>query len=166
MNAYLEGWRPVVGFPDYEVSNYGRVKSLKRGGSRILKLAVHRQGYLYVYLWRDNQEHYRYVHRLVGMSFLDNPYNYPIVRHLNDVPSDNFMTNLEWGTQHDNMRDAITNDSFKSQEIPIRIVEDGREFRSQNECARAIQGETKNIQACLKGRCKTHKGYHFEYVED
>jgi hypothetical protein len=165
MTAYEE-WRPVVGFVDYEVSDLGRVKSLKFGRSRILKPGVDPTGRQQVSLLRDGQQHRRRVHRLVALAFINNPDNYPVVRHLNDDPTCNLVTNLAWGTQGDNLRDGIKNDSFKHRETLIRIVEDGREFRSQHECAREIQGYQQNIHGCLKGRRKTHKGFHFEYVEE
>lgn len=55
---------------------------------------------------------YGYLHRLVAMAYIPNPNNYPIVRHLNDNPLDNRLANLAWGTQKDNVKDSIKNNSF------------------------------------------------------
>lgn len=46
----------------------------------------------------------------------------------------------------------------------VRIVETGEVFDSIRECARSINGDQPTITACLKGRHKTHHGYHYEYV--
>jgi len=165
MTAYEE-WRPVVGFVDYEVSNYGRVKSLKFGRSRILKPGIMPAGHHVINVLRNGKQQTRLVHRLVALAFLNNPDNYPVVRHLDDDPSNNSVTNLAWGTHYDNMRDAVENNSFQHREKPIRIVEDGREFRSEHACALAIQGNVSHICGCLNGRRETHKGFHYEYVED
>ena len=49
------------------------------------------------------------VHRIVAETFILNPENYPIVRHLNDIVTDNRVENLSWGTQSDNLLDAKRN---------------------------------------------------------
>lgn len=63
---------------------------------------------------------YGYLHRLVAMAYIPNPNNYPIVRHLNDNPLDNRLANLAWGTQKDNVKDSIKNNSFHFLEHPSR----------------------------------------------
>ena len=52
------------------------------------------------------------------MAYIPNPNNYPIVRHLNDNPLDNRLANLAWGTQKDNVKDSIKNNSFHFLENP------------------------------------------------
>lgn len=49
---------------------------------------------------------------------------------------------------------------------PVRIIETGEVYPSSGACARAIGGDQGTITACLKGRHKTHHGYHYEYAED
>lgn len=61
---------------------------------------------------------YGYLHRLVAMAYIPNPNNYPMVRHLNDNPLDNRLANLAWGTQKDNVKDSIKNNSFHFLEHP------------------------------------------------
>lgn len=46
------------------------------------------------------------VHRLVAEAFLP-PSNAPLVRHLDGNPLNNYADNLAWGTQYDNMQDAL-----------------------------------------------------------
>lgn len=47
----------------------------------------------------------------------------------------------------------------------VRIVETGDVYPSVTACARAIDGDQPTITACLKGRHKTHHGYHYEWVD-
>jgi len=49
------------------------------------------------------------VHVLMALTFLHNPEKYKLVRHLNDVKTDNRIDNLAWGTFSDNALDAIRN---------------------------------------------------------
>ena len=99
-----EVWKPVVGYEGlYEISNYGRLKSLSRkSGFNTLDESIKRyfdngKGYL-VYDMYD-KKHTRkklYAHRLVAEHFLDNPNNYPIINHKDENRSNNYYENLEW----------------------------------------------------------------------
>lgn len=48
---------------------------------------------------------------------------------------------------------------------PVRVVETGVVYPSVQECARSIGGDQPIITACLKGRHKTHHGYHYEWAD-
>lgn len=67
-------------------------------------------GYPVVRLNRDGGGATFMVHRLVAEAFIPNPGNLPVVRHLNDVKTDNRVENLAWGNWTDNMNDLIRND--------------------------------------------------------
>jgi HNH endonuclease/NUMOD4 motif len=109
-----ETWRPVCGHPGYEVSDLGRVRSLDRvihfpdGRSRRapgvpLSPVADKLGYRFVTLAGRR----RPVHQLVLEAFVGSrPDGYESL-HGNDVPSDNRLTNLRWGTRADNVQDAV-----------------------------------------------------------
>lgn len=66
-----ENWRAVVGYEGlYEVSDQGRVRSLKFGKTRILKYGKAGAGYLVVNLCKDGKHKLMYVHRLVAEAFI------------------------------------------------------------------------------------------------
>lgn len=92
----------------YEVSNYGNVKTHYRSEEgRLMTLAEHRLGYLTI-TFRSNNKHKKFfVHRLVAMLFVPNPYQYNEVNHLDGNKKNNYYENLEWCTHQQNMRHAF-----------------------------------------------------------
>lgn len=106
----MEIWKDVKGFEgSYEVSNYGRVRSKKRVASdgkllypRIMFGALN-DGYHVVNLQGTTFR----VHRLVAEAFIPNPDNKPYVNHKDADRLNNFVDNLEWCTQLENVQHAI-----------------------------------------------------------
>ena len=93
----IEQWRPVEGFEGlYEISNFGRVKSLKFDKERILKPGKDGDGYLSVSLWSDGKRNAFKVHRLVASAFIPNPMGLPEINHRDENPSNNEVGNIEW----------------------------------------------------------------------
>lgn len=110
----IPGWEKY-----YQIDHCGVIKSVAKtmnnfvGGRSKLReriLKTHKRGdYLNVVLTRDRKRVTFRVHRLIALTFLPNPNNYPIVRHLNDNKLDNRLSNLAWGTHSENTIDAIKN---------------------------------------------------------
>lgn len=103
--------KQIEGYPEYSVDELGNVYSMKSGAERKLKPIAAPNGYLTVYLTDTNGLNGRYhsVHVLVATLFVDNPYNKPIVDHVNDVRHDNVYTNLMWVTYSENNRKRFLN---------------------------------------------------------
>ena len=105
----MEQWRTIEGYPNYSVSNYGRVRNDLT--CKILKQNLNSSGYYRVMIGGKQQ----FVHRLVAMAFIDNPNNYPVVNHLDYNPRNNHIDNLEWCTQSHNIQYSACNRNHNGQ---------------------------------------------------
>lgn len=109
-----EEWRDVKDFEGlYQVSNYGRVKSLSRvldyhrivTKTRILRPGKNSAYYYVVILCKNSKKYTKRVHRLVADVFIPNPEQKPEVNHIKYVTKDscdNTVANLEWVTSKEN----------------------------------------------------------------
>lgn len=116
-----EQWRPVLGYEGaYEVSDLGRVRSLKRvvdaarGARReipglIMKARLNAQGYPVISLSRLNVSRVLSIHVLVCEAWHGPRPEGMVARHLDDVKTNLSPSNLSWGTLTQNSRDAIRN---------------------------------------------------------
>ena len=116
----MEIWKDINGYEGiYQISNTGRLKSLKRLFIRknninpynkeeiILKLQNNGKGYLFIRLSKNSKHKYYYIHRLVALHFIDNPSNKPAVNHKDGNKSNNNVNNLEWVTNSENQIHAL-----------------------------------------------------------
>lgn len=114
-----EQWVPCINYGGcYEVSDHGRVRSVTRyvntgkfGGmrkiqGRVLKIVVSNWGYCVVSLSKERKCEQRMVHRLVLESFTG-LHNDLVVRHIDGCALNNKLSNLQWGTQQENMNDLV-----------------------------------------------------------
>jgi hypothetical protein len=102
-----EEWRPIPGFPGYEVSNFGRVLSRKRKQPRLLAPPVDKDGYLYVRLCRDGVASNRPIHQLVPAAFIGPRPAGAVTRHLDGDKLNNHLSNLTYGTWAQNNLDTV-----------------------------------------------------------
>lgn len=98
-----EIWKDIPGYEGkYEVSNLGRVRSLKFNKTKILKQDTNKRGYKRVNLYKNGKKKNYWVHRLVAIAFISNPNNYKEVNHKDENTSNNNVKNLEWCTREYN----------------------------------------------------------------
>ena len=162
----LEEWHDIPGFPSYQVSRNGLVRSLHRGYPIVLKPWRGEYGHLFVQLFdRDGNGKKVLVHRLMAEAFMDNPHGYPIVRHLNDVHDDNRLENLAWGTSRDNSADMVRNNHDAHKEV--YCYETGHIYRSGREAARALGVTPGAITMACKGKNNNSVcGMHLCFLSD
>lgn len=103
-----EIWKSIKDFPNYEVSNLGRVRN--KNTNNILKPALDKTtGYLKVNLWNNGTEKMHTIHRLVANAFIPNPEMKRVVNHLDCIKTNNRVENLVWATDSENMKHAFDN---------------------------------------------------------
>lgn len=93
-----EQWRPIPGYENhYEVSDTGRVRSVKGDVPKPLKGMLHaKQGHRFYSLWRENVQLSYTAARLVCMAFHGAPDGRRSY-HLNGDVTDDRVTNVGWG---------------------------------------------------------------------
>lgn len=182
-----EIWKDIKGYEGlYQVSNLGRVKSLPRlrknnkgiytTKSKYLKGSDNSLGYLRVHLKNNEIKSQEYIHRLVAIHFIDNPYKKPCVNHIDCNPSNNIVDNLEWCTYQENtdhmvsLKRNIRDENWFKRQAKARKKQckkvigtkiNGNEviiFNSMQEAQR--NGfNAGGISECCSGKRKFHKGY-------
>lgn len=162
MNATHEEWRPVVGWEDsYEVSNLGRVRSkdrvitagdgiAKQLHGKILKPGMNRRHRHVALCDGDGGKSYR-VHKLVLEAFIGPCPDGLEIRHLDDDPDNNRLSNLAYGTRSENMFDRVANGTHHN---AIKThCKHGHEFTTSNTGPNAY-GKGRRCLTCkrIRGR--------------
>ena len=186
----MEEWKAVVGYEGfYEVSSYGRIRSIDRyvktgilhsevklQKGKLLKLNRKRDGYLSVDLCKENKIKTMSVHRIVALAFIKKPEGKDVVNHINLDKTDNRVKNLEWVTCRENTQHAAKNGViYGGLRKLVRCCETGDTFSSSYKAAewlnktkfhysKQIDSMAKNIRACCQGKRPTAYGYHWKDV--
>ena len=175
----IEGYEDVKDY--YYLSNSDEDKIINKNTGKQMKIGFDKDGYKIIGLMTINgKQKICKIHVIKAKAFIFGPntLGYNIVRHLNDIKTDNALTNLAWGTQSDNMRDCIRNGSFnyksaakngkkgaKKTSKPVRCIETGVIYPSTKEAGRQIGIANGSISHCCSGKCKIAGGFHWEYVD-
>ncbi len=157
-----EEWVEIEGYPNYAVSNYGRVVNVKRDA--LLKLRPNDEGYLRVSLSFEGRVRDFYVHRLVAGAFFEGYDPREQVIHWDDDHENNAITNLRMRKQS-----RLDSSSFLRRKRQtgqrVEIVETGEVFRTARDCAKYVGGDYGSVYACLRGDRRSHMGYTYKYYD-
>jgi len=170
---------PMLGYEGrYEISNYGRIKSLCGKVAMIRKQQTNRKGYCRI--WLSNKGKYKFarVHRLVLLSFKGGPpEGMEYVNHIDGDKSNNCLDNLEWVSHKSNIRHAITNGlidrafqkhplSKAVHQLDPETNEIVKTYYSAGQAARAMGVHNQTIRN-VAGKKKNHLvcGYKWVYAE-
>lgn len=174
----MEQWKDIEGFEGiYQVSNLGRVKSLKRRVNgkgnywytqeeKILKPFVNKKGYLGIVLYNNYYTLRTTIHRLVASAFIPNDNSLPQVNHKDENKLNNCVDNLEWC-------DNWYNEHYgnKTKNICKQINQYDKQgnfiksFSSITEALKElnIQLNDSSISCVAKGKRKSAFGYIWKY---
>ena len=160
-----EVWKPIPNYEGfYEASNTGKVRSIYRY-KRILKPRISNTGYERVDLFKNKSRKQFSVHRLVAMTFVNNPDAKPFVNHKDENKTNNSVSNLEWC-------DNRYNSYYGTKDVKMckRVCQYGKDgayiatFRSAHQAAEAIGLSVSSISAAALGKLKTAGGFVWQYL--
>lgn len=188
----IEIWKDIDGYEGkYQVSNLGRIKSLKdRYGNtieKILKPGKIKNGYLIVILCKNGTKKTSKVHRLVANAFIPNTNNFRCVNHKDENKENNCVENLEWCTyQYNNtyrnlQQRRVANIDWKNigrknaEKLSKKVYQyslDGeliKIWKSTSECHKN-KFDSGHVSACcrncyLREGNNVYKGYIWSYIE-
>lgn len=161
-----ELWKTIEGFEDYQVSNFGRIKSFRHNkkDGKIMKLSKDSHGYFQIELWYsdENGKHKSHliVHRLVAKAFIPNPDNLPQVNHKDENPENNCVNNLEWCTNKYNNNYGTKNEraAIKNGKPIYSVDKNGNieDFSGLRVAARAMTGNPNAPHSNINYALKNH----------
>lgn len=135
----LELWEPIEEFPNYSISNRGRVRNLR--DDRYIQPHVNNSGHLYVPLWKDGLQKNRTVSKLVAETYVPKfkysfPGNFDTVLYLdNDLQNVNY-NNLTWRPKSFvYVYRSNFNRKFNYKRGPFEVIETGEIFDQPKECS-------------------------------
>ena len=150
-----EQWKPIQEFNgEYEVSNLGRVRSMKRYYGmvgRIMPQTIQRKGYYAVTFHMNNKAYCRKVHRLVIEAFTPNPDSLPCINHIDGNKLNNHVSNLEWCTYQANMQHAVRTGLTHPHQW---TDEERKQISERNKGQRVSDEQRVKLSAALKGRSR------------
>lgn len=159
--------KEIPNFPRYFASKSGKIWSEK--SKKYLHPDILYNGRLRVTLYKNGNQHRKYVHRLILETFIGPCLDEMECCHNNGNPSDNKLGNLRWSTRSENMKDAFRHGtknyhgengpSAKLNRLQVRIIRRLLEFGILYQ--REI-GEIFNVSQALVSCIKTRR--HWRYI--
>ena len=166
----IEIWYPIKGFENYYlISSFGRVKSIRT--NKILKCGIDKDGYEKVVLSVRPIRKTKFVHRLVAETFISNPFDLPTVNHINEIKTDNRVSNLEWLSIADNDNYGTRNQRMadtKCKRPVVQILKNGSTitYKGVKDAWRKTGINRDGISACCRNIRKTAGGYKWRYANE
>ena len=154
----MEIFKDIKGYPDYQISTQGRVWSIRK--QKYMKPQINNMGYYQLNMFATNGKVKKeLIHRLVALTFIDNPNNYPQVHHINHNPQDNRVENLQWVTGKQNCRDTKANKKVSQFDKDGNLI---KTFSSMTEAAEAVGGNYQGLYMSFYRNTKYYKGFFWE----
>ena len=151
----MEVFKDIKGYPNYQVSNLGRIWS--KISQKYMKSQKDACGYLRIQLRAINGKvKTEKIHRLVAITFIDNPNNLPEVNHINHIRDDNRVDNLEWVTHKENCEKTKKVRKIGKYDRDGNLIE---VFDTLAQAAKAENVTPSNIYALINGKPQKNRKY-------
>lgn len=180
-----EIWKDIPNYEGlYQASNFGKIRSYPRKGTRIkndfyiLQGGVNKKGYKQIILRKNNIPKTISLHRLIAKTFIPNLDNKSQINHIDGNKLNNKVENLEWIDNLENMRHSIKiglrDEAIKKLKYinckKINQYDINNNFIKQWNSIIEIQRELKipnqNISKVCQHKRKTAGGYIWEYANN
>lgn len=175
---------PVPEYPDYLIETDGRIYSEHK--KRWLKPSVSNNGYCGIELRNAKGRKRLLVHRLVALTYIPNPNNYPQVNHKDENKLNNEANNLEWCTAKYNMNYGLGAKTrhkkidYSKASYKLNAVKNGKKackpvarytmsghyidsYESAADAKRKLNLTSNHISECASGKRTTAHGYVWKY---
>lgn len=179
-----EIWKDIPGFPDYKVSNLGRVASYRNPNRpKLLRTFLNCYGYYQACLsigepFKKGKTKSKTiaVHRLVALAFIPNPENKPCIDHRSTIKTDNRPENLHWVSYKENANNPITLEHMDDVRPLIKEkcahnvyvydeeLNELSAFTSTKDAAIEVNGNQGNISSCCMGSLPRYRGLIWSYT--
>ena len=139
----------------YSVTEDGKVINNKRNKER--KACIDKYGYLKVGLNERNKKYF--VHRLVALTYIENPDNKETVNHKDGNKLNNHVSNLEWMTNAENINHAFNNNLIKR--TPVCCTKTGKIWNSLSHAAKENNINSGYLYNMLHGKTTNSSGLSY-----
>lgn len=178
LNDKVEVWKNIADFPCYQVSTFGRVRSLDRTITKnyknessyvqdvkgqMLKLSLWRKEkkYVLVSLSKNHKSYRKFVHELVAETFIPNPDKKQYIKHLDGNIQNNNINNLKWIDENELCVDCDCDVIAKYDKNGNLLAT----YSSIEEASKETGIDINNILFCLNNKDKTSSDYTWHYIK-
>lgn len=162
--------KEIEGFPNYYVTEDGKIISKVSGEPKELGQWIDNTGYKQVIIRKNGKRCYKRVHKLVAEAFVFGKTEIKyMVNHIDGNKLNNNFKNLERVSNKENTQHAYDNNLYKSTyrcEIKAihKITGEIFLFKSIRSCAKELEINRKTLTSILKGNKTNNYDYYFEYL--
>ena len=125
-------------------------------------------GYVYIFLMKDNKRKNFRLHKLVAQTFIPNPNNLSQINHKDGNKQNNCVDNLEWCTCKENIQHAYKLGLANNNNQKIKVLQYDLEnnliekYDSLLEASKQTNISISSISLCINGKQKRTHNFIFK----
>lgn len=175
----MKEWKIIKDYENYEISNFGEIRRIKYSDNcnskkfklpKILNLSIDKDGYFRTTLFNKGIPKCFYVHRIVGLHFLNSEIKKEI-NHIDGNKQNNYYKNLEWVTQSENRQHCLKylKPKLRNNKLSKKVEQYDLKgnlikiYLSSKEAMRQTGYSQGHISEVCRGEKKTYKSFIWKY---